>query len=231
MRSNGYGYGYDPYQRRKNNKRLILTVVFGFIVLAVIIGIVGAVSDSKPAVLSTSNGKGTAAAAGTSTVPWDYKVEEAKVGDLIGADMTIQPGNQLLANDDNYGTGDKIWVLSYMTADMKTQADGQNQVTLSSWAPLKSYRTAEAAQKDLEGLKVQVETDVDLVGVYKTEYQGKFRQFAIMSLPTGHTIKQPIAEDRYKSIKDKKQVKVVLEEVHDFGDYDLAMSKFRGWAD
>lgn len=230
MRSNGYGYGYDPYKRRKNNMRLMMAVIFGIIAIAVIAGIVSAVSDSKPSVLKSSNTSGAQSGEGSATVPWDYKVEEAKVGDLIGADMSIQPGNQLLANDDNYGTGDKIWVLSYMTAEMKTQADGQNQVTLSAWAPLKSYRTADAANKDLEGLKVQLETEVDLVGVYKTEYEGKFRHFALLTLPSGHTIKQPIAEDRYKSLKDKKQVKVVLEEVHDFGDYDLAMSKFRGWA-
>lgn len=222
---------YQPY-KRNNNMRLLGAVVIGIVVIAVIAGIVSAFSDSKPSVLHRTQPGSSSAAAGTSaTVPWDYKVEEAKVGDLIGADMTILPGNQLLPNDDNYATGDKIWVLSYMTAEMKTRSDGQNEVTLSAWAPLKSYRSADAASQDLAGLKVELKTDVELVGVYKTEYQGKTRQFALLTLPTGHTIKQPIAEDRYKSLKDKKQVKVMLEEVHDFGDYDLAMSKFRGWAD
>lgn len=218
--------------------RLIVAIVIGIAAVAVISAIVHAVSDSKPSVLHTGNtaSSGTAASSSSagdssSTVPWDYKVEEAKVGDLIGADMTILPGNQLLPNDDNYATGDKVWVLSYMTAEMKTRSDGQNDVTLSSWAPLKSYRSADAAAQDLAGLKVELKADVDLVGVYKTEYQGKYRQFAMLTLPTGHTIKQPIAEDRYNSLKDKKTVKVMLEEVHDFGDYDLAMSKFRGWAE
>jgi hypothetical protein len=224
---------YHPH-KRNNNMRFVVAAVIMIVGIAIIAVIVQAVSDSKPTVLRSSNtgsSSSAAAADNASTVPWDYKVEEAKVGDLIGADMTILPGNQLLPNDDNYATGDKIWVLSYMTAEMKTGADGQNAVTLSSWAPLKSYRSSDAAAQDLTGLKVELKTDVDLVGVYKTEYQGKYRQFALLSLPTGHTIKQPIAEDRYNSLKDKKQVKVILEEVHDFGDYDLAMSKFRGWAE
>jgi hypothetical protein len=211
--------------------RILMVLVIGLIILAVITGIAQAFSD-KPSVLKTSNNKAVSAAEmGSATVPWDYKVEEAKVGDLIGVDMTITPNNQLLPNDDNYATGDKIWVLSYMTAEMKTDADGQNNVTLSSWAPLKSYRSAAAAQEDLVGLKAEVKAQVDLVGVYKTEYQGKFRQFAVITLPTGHSIKQPVSEERYASLKDKKQVEVILEEVHDFGDYDLAMSKFRGWAE
>jgi hypothetical protein len=226
-------FQYPPQRRKNNGMRYLTVIIIGIVVLAVIAGIAQAVSDDKPSVLKASNSKkaASAAAAGSATVPWDYKVEEAKVGDLIGADMTITPNNQLLPNDDNYATGDKVWVLSYMTAEMKTNEDGQNDVTLSSWAPLKSFRTAEAAQADLAGLKVEVKADVDLVGVYKTEYQGKFRQFAVITLPTGHSIKQPIPEEKYQSFKDKKQVKVILEEVHDFGDYDMAMSKFRGWAE
>ena len=222
------------YEHRRPNrfKRMLVIVVAGLVILGIISAVSSAFSDKKPSVLSTKSKTATsAAAAGNSTVPWDYKVEEAKVGDLIGADMTITPNNQLLPNDDNYATGDKVWVLSYMTAQIKTKEDGQNDVTLSSWAPLKSFRTETAAKEDLAGLKVEVKTDVDLIGVYKTEYQGKFRQFAVITLPTGHSVKQPISEERYASLKDKKQANVVLEEVHDFGDYDLAMSKFRGWGE
>jgi len=218
--------------KRNNNGRLIVSVIVGIVVILIIAGIIQGISDSKPTVLNASNGGSTSvSSSGISTVPWDYRIEEAKVGDLVGADMTILPNNQLLPNDDNYATGDKVWVLSYMSAEMTAHADGQNEVKLSAWTPIKTFRSAEAAKEDLAGLKVEVKTEVDLVGVYKTEYQGKYRQFALLSLPTGHTIKQPIAEDRYNSMKDKKQVQVILEEVHDFGDYDLAMSKFRGWAD
>lgn len=232
MRRNSY---YSS--RRNNNGRLIVSVIIGTVFILIIAGIIQGISDSdsKPTVLNASNSGSasvstSASSSGTSTVPWDYRIEEAKVGDLVGADMTILPNNQLLPNDDNYATGDKVWVLSYMSAEMRAHADGQNEVKLSAWTPIKTFRSAEAAKEDLAGLKVEVKTEVDLVGVYKTEYQGKYRQFALLSLPTGHTIKQPIAEDRYNSLKDKKQVQVILEEVHDFGDYDLAMSKFRGWA-
>lgn len=228
------GYYQPPHrQRRSNGPRLLMAIVIGIIVVAVISGIAQAVSNNKVSVLSRSGSKSASAVAdaGSATVPWDYKIEEGRVVDLIGADMTISPNNQLLPNDSNYATGDKVWVLSYMTAEIKTGEDGQNAVTLSSWSPLKSFHSAEAAQQDLAGLKVELKADVDLVGVYKTEFEGKHRQFAVMTLPTGHSIKQPITEERYQDLKSKKQVKVILEEVHDFGDYDLAMSKFRGWAD
>jgi len=219
----------------RNQSRLILLIGIGIIVFAIMVGITNSLTKSKPTVLQRSSSTGTAqnvsSAGARTSVPWDYKVEEAKVGDLIGGDMTILPNNQLLPNDGNYGTGDKVWVLSYMTAEMAARPDGRNDVTLSAWKPIKSFRTQEAAKQDLASLKVEVKTDVDLIGVYKTEYQGAFRQFAMLTLPSGHTIKQPIQEDRYKSFKSKKQVKVVLEEVHDFSDYDQAMAKFRGWAE
>jgi hypothetical protein len=217
-------------RRKSGGWRPMKRMLMGALVLVLAGGMAaGCGQDSGKS--SSSNKAKSAAAAGSSTVPWDYKVEEAKVGDLVGSDMTISPNNQLLPNDDNYATGDKVWVLSYMTAEMKTAADGQNSVNLSQWAPLKSYRTADAAQTDLAGLKVQLKTEVDLVGVYKTDYQGKSRYFAVITLPTGNSVKQPIPEERYKSMKEQKTVKVMLEEVHDFGDYDLAMAKFRGWVD
>ncbi|RAU96545.1 hypothetical protein [Paenibacillus sp. YN15] len=215
-------------ERRKGG--YLRRVFAGALALVIAGGIAAGCGQQEPG-KSSAGAANSAAAAGSATVPWDYKVEEAKVGDLIGSDMTISPNNQLLPNDDNYATGDKVWVLSYMTAEMKTAADGQSSVDLSQWAPLKSYRTAEAAQTDLAGLKVQLKTEVDLVGVYKTDYQGKSRYFAVITLPTGNSVKQPIPEERYKSMKDQKTAKVMLEEVHDFGDYDLAMAKFRGWAD
>lgn len=57
------------------------------------------------------------------------------------------------------------------------------------------------------------------------------RHFAVIELPTGNRIKQPIDEKRYAAMEKKDRVDVVLEEVHDFADYDLAYAKFRGWAD
>lgn len=223
---------------RPNHNRLILLAGVGIIIIAVLVSI-GNSRKSKPSVLNTSNTQTGAPVSGTSavplashnTVPWDYKLEEAKVGDLIGGDMTILPENQLLPNDDNYATGDQVWILSYMYAEMDTKEGGRNDVSLSAWKPIKSFRTKEAAQKDIDNLKLQVTSDVDLVGVYKTEFEGKYRQFAILTLPSGHTIKQPVTEDRYNALKNKKQVKVQLEEVHDYSNYDLAMAKFRGWAD
>lgn len=220
---------------RRQHKRKLSPVFGGLICLILALSLTGC-KEAKPTAAAETAAKATnkpaaVGASEVSTVPWDYKLEEAKVGDLIGSDMTILPNNQLLPNDDNYATGDKIWVLSYMSADMQKRSDGKNDIHLSAWAPIKSYRSQDAAQKDLDNLKLQIRTEVSLIGVYKTEYQGKYREFALLTLPSGHTIKQPVTEERYNSLKDKKQVKVLLEEVHDFADYDLAMSKFRGWAD
>ncbi|GAV11774.1 signal peptide protein [Paenibacillus sp. chi10] len=167
----------------------------------------------------------------TATVPWDYKIESAKVGDIIGGDMTILPDNQLLPNDNNYATGDQVWTLKYMTANMLPINEKGNDINLSSWEPIKSYSSKEAAERDLKELKLNLKAEVELVGVYKTEYQGKLRQFAVITLPSGHTVKQPIDDVRYQKFKNKKKVNVMLEEVHDFVDYDLAMAKFRGWAE
>ena len=166
----------------------------------------------------------------SSRVPWDYRVVEGTVGDLIGSDMTILPDNHLLANDDNYATGDKVWTLQFMDAELTTEADGQTNIRLSSWSTLKSYKEESAANKDLSELKVAVTTDVDLIGVYKTEYQGNSRNFAVLELPTGNQIKQPIDDARYTSLEKAATVQVVIEEVHDYVDYDLAYAKFRGWA-
>ncbi|WP_243735126.1 hypothetical protein [Paenibacillus turpanensis] len=224
----------------KQNNRMtgFLFVGLGIVIILFMIG--NAFND-EPEVLdwqhqssswTTSSGSVQTSVSETRTsVPWDYKIEQAKVGDLIGADMVILPNNELLPNDQNYATGDNVWVLQHMTAEMLTDPNGRNDVTMSSWRPIKSYKSEAEAKSDLENLKLSLQTEVDLVGVYKTEFEGKFRHFAVIKLPTGHHIKQPIAEDRYTAMKDKKQVKVTLEEVHDYADYDLAMAKFRGWAE
>ncbi|UQZ34034.1 signal peptide protein [Paenibacillus sp. PK3_47] len=165
-----------------------------------------------------------------SRVPWDYRVVESTVGDLIGSDMTVLPDNELLPNDGNYATGDKIWTLQFMDAELITGADQKNEVRLSSWSTLKSYGDQQAAAEDLKNLKVSITTDVDLVGVYKTKYQDKTRNFAVLELPSGNRIKQPIDDKRYTALEKQKTASVVLEEVHDFADYDSAYAKFRGWA-
>ncbi|MFD1177575.1 signal peptide protein [Paenibacillus puldeungensis] len=166
----------------------------------------------------------------TARVPWDYKIVEATVGDLIGSDMTILPDNDMLPNDGNYATGDKIWVLQFMDAELTTDENKKNDIHLSSWTTLKSYPDQTSAQKGLADLKVSITTDVKLVGVYKTEYKGKTRNFAVLELPTGNRVKQPIDDARYKALEKQKTASVVLEEVHDFADYDQAFAKFRGWA-
>lgn len=165
-----------------------------------------------------------------SRVPWDYRVVESTVGDLIGSDMTVLPDNELLPNDGNYATGDTIWTLQFMDAELVTGADDRNEVRLSSWTTIKSYADEKTAAEDLTNLKVSVTTDVDLVGVYKTKYKDKTRNFAVLELPSGNRIKQPIDDQRYTALEKQKTASVVLEEVHDFADYDSAYAKFRGWA-
>lgn len=216
--------------------RLIKFIIFGLI-LFIALSFIGNLFDKDSNVLETSPGSsnsGTVSSeteANTNTLPWDYKVEEGTVGDLIGGDMTVLPDNLLLPNDENYATGDKIWTLQYMNAQMNVLDNGSNEVHLSSWKGIKSYSSLEEAETDLTDLKVQVQTEVDLVGVYKTEFEGEYRQFAIITLPTGHDIKQPIDEERYNSLKEEKTVEVYLEEIHSYTNYDMAMAKFRGWVE
>lgn len=163
-------------------------------------------------------------------MPWDYRVVEGTVGDLIGGDMTILPDNQLMANDDQYATGDKIWTLQHMSANMNENSQKKARITLSTWMPIKSYRNKETAETDLNRLKVSLKTKVDLVGVYETKLNGKTRQFAVLELPSGQQIKQPIDAKRYASLKPAKQAEIIMEEIHDYSNFDLAYSKFRGWA-
>ncbi|MCM3703634.1 hypothetical protein [Paenibacillus macerans] len=198
-------------------------------VIAVLAVLALSACGGQNSVLSTDTG-GAETSLTTSRVPWDYRLVEGTVGDLVGSDMTILPDNDLLPNDNNYATGDKIWVLQFMDAELTTDENQKNEVRLSSWTTLKSYPDQATAEKDLAELKVSVTTDVDLVGVYKTEYKGQTRNFAVLELPTGNRIKQPIDDARYTALKQAKTASVVLEEVHDFADYDLAYAKFRGWA-
>ena len=210
-------YSKPPWARR-----FLVTLL-----LAVSVVVLGACGNTS-SVFSTAAGSESALT--TARVPWDYKIVEATVGDLVGSDMTILPDNDLLPNDNNYATGDKIWILQFMDAELTTDENQKNEVRLSSWTTLKSYPDQASAEKDLAELKVAITTDVDLVGVYKTEYQGKTRNFAGLELPTGNRIKQPIDDARYAALEKAKTASVVLEEVHDFADYDLAFAKFRGWA-
>jgi hypothetical protein len=226
-----------------NVQRIVSTVLIGVLIVVVISAVAGSLGSKEkgrivtsmsnaPSAPTAASGVPAAAAQGepSKVVPWDYKVEQKKVGDLINGDMTLQPENELMPNDDNYATGDTVWVLSVMNAVMTTQAGGRNDVTLTAWKPLKTFRDRSAAEADLGKLKESVQTDVELVGVYKTELDGKFREFAVITLPSGQSVKQPIDEARYQDFKSKKQVKALLEIVHDFNDYDQAYPKFRGWA-
>ncbi|NGM82103.1 signal peptide protein [Paenibacillus sp. 7124] len=197
------------------------------LIIAAVLALAGC-SDNPGSVFSTDSS--ATSTSDVARVPWDYRVVEGTVGDLIGSDMTILPNNEMLPNDGNYATGDKIYTLQYMDAEITTDADQKNQVRLSSWSTIKSYKDLKSATDDLKNLKVSVTTDVDLIGVYKTKYKDKTRNFAVVELPSGNRIKQPIDDKRYTAMEKKKTVQVVLEEVHDFADYDLAYAKFRGWA-
>jgi hypothetical protein len=213
----------------------------GFVLIIGIIWAISSAFNKKPSVMNNTSAVSSANSASTintispnsasSEVPWDYQVQEAKVGDLLDGDMVLLPINERISNDQNFATGDTVWILSYMSASMKADSQGKNDVTLSQWKPIKTFKTKEDADKDLSELKTEIKTEVDLIGVYKTELNGKFRYFAVANLPTGQKVKQPIAEDRYISFKDKKQVQVILEEVHDYSNYDQSMAKFRGWAE
>ncbi|MBY0009229.1 signal peptide protein [Paenibacillus typhae] len=212
--------------RTAGRARARLAAMLGMLMMAVLL--LGACSSNEDSVFHTGTSAETTDS--VSRVPWDYRVVESTVGDLIGSDMTVLPDNELLPNDGNYATGDKIWTLQFMDAEMTTTADQKNEVRLSEWMTLKSYPDQKTAAEDLKNLKVSITTDVDLVGVYKTKYQEKTRNFAVLELPSGNRIKQPIDDERYKALEKAKTASVVLEEVHDFADYDSAYAKFRGWA-
>lgn len=204
----------------------------GFLMLALFaVVLLSACANDQRTVFHTDSDTATAEAGGdTNRIPWDYKIVKGTVGDLIGSDMTILPDNALLPNDGNYATGDSVWTMQFMSADMTTGASGHDEVELSAWTTIKSYPDEAKAKADLANLKISLQTTVPLVGVYKTEYQGKTRNFAVLTLPSGNQIKQPIDEDRYKTLKSLKKVPINVEEIHDYVDYDLAYAKFRGWA-
>ena len=83
------------------------------------------VFNKKPSVLTSAE----SASIQTGEVPWDYQVQQVKVGDLIDGDMVLLPNNDRISNDQNFATGDSILVLSYMQATMKVDDQGKNDVT------------------------------------------------------------------------------------------------------
>lgn len=208
------------------HKKLKRTAVMAALALSLAVGLVGCSSDTQSVFHTSSVEVDTSAV----TVPWDYRIVESEVGDIIGSDMTLLPDNTLLPNDNNYATGDKVWVLQFMDAEMVTDARQRNEIRLSAWRALKTYNTEAAAQEDIGKLKLELTTELDLIGVYKTEFKGETRNFAVVELPSGNRIKQPIDDAKYDELSKVKTVNVQLEEIHDFADYDLAYAKFRGWA-
>lgn len=210
-----------PERKAGRTGRVRALVLLPMLLLLLVLG-----ACSNSSVTSTNADEGP----GVNTVPWDYRIQEGTVGDLIGSDMTVLPDNEMLPNDANYATGQKVWTLQAMSAELTTDEQGRNDVQLSGWTTLKTYADEASAKTDLENLKVYVTTEVDVVGVYKTENNGETRNFAVVELPSGNRIKQPVDDSRYGKLKDVKTTDVVLEEVHDFADYDLAYAKFRGWA-
>ncbi|MEO3946260.1 signal peptide protein [Gorillibacterium sp. CAU 1737] len=213
---------------RKRRSRLSRTA-WGLAVLLLAAGLTACTSNTN-SVFHTVESEDTTSTADVESVPWDYRIVENTVGDLIGSDMTVLPDNEMLPNDDNYATGDKIWTLQYMDAQMSANEEQRTDIKLSAWNTIKSYKEKAKAEEDLNNLKVTVKTDVGVVGVYKTKYKEKTRNFAVLELPSGNRIKQPIDDARYKQLEKAKTAEVVLEQVHDFTDYDAAYAKFRGWA-
>lgn len=211
------------------NRLLKKTHRFGWLMLIVILMftlLLSACSLNQSSVFHTDS----EVSSNVSRVPWDYRIVASTVGDLIGSDITVLPDNELLPNDGNYATGDPIWTLQFMDAELITDSEERNDIRLSAWNTIKSYADEAAAMADLVNLKVSVTTDIDLIGVYKTEYEGNTRSFAVLELPSGNRIKQPIDDTRYSELEKQKTASVLLEEVHDFADYDSAYAKFRGWA-
>ncbi|CAM3431789.1 MULTISPECIES: hypothetical protein [Paenibacillus] len=216
-------------QAAPRRKRRFSLAAYGWMAASLmLLFVLSACSSSQTVFHTGSSGEESIS---TARVPWDYRIVEGTVGDLIGGDMTVLPDNELLPNDGNYATGDKIWTLQFMDAELTTDENQRNNIRLSSWQTIKSYKDEKSAQADLTNLKVIVKTDVELVGVYATTHKNETRRFAVIELPTGNRIKQPIDEKRYTAMEKEKTVDVVLEEVHDFADYDLAYAKFRGWAE
>jgi hypothetical protein len=210
------------------SRRPGLFKLLGSLLVVVMLATMVSACSNPDSVLSTKTATDTSVA--TARVPWDYRIQETTVADLVGSDMTIAPDNELLPNDGNYATGDKLWVLQFMDAELTTDENNKNDIHLSAWTSLKTYKDEASAKKNLAELKVSVTTEVKLIGVYKTSYRGKTRNFAVIELPTGNRVKQPIDDARYKKMEKQKNVSVVLEEVHDFADYDSTYAKFRGWA-
>lgn len=213
---------------RKAGRLGKLTVLAALVLLAGML--LGACESDQQSVFSSEADAVTNDAVANGAIPWDYRIVQGKVGDLVGSDMVILPDNTLLVNDNNYATGDDVWTLQYMTAEMTVSESGSDQIKLSSWNAIKSYKTEAGAKDDLAKLKVSLQTEVPLVGVYKTSYQGKTRDFAVITLPSGNQLKQPIDDKRYEKLKSLKNVMINMEEVHDYLDFDLAYAKFRGWA-
>src|SRR5690348_6519345 len=99
--------------------------------ILLIVWILSSMSGTRSGVFDRAADGSTSSSSNQNVVPWDYKVEEKTVGDLVNGDMTISPDNQLLPNDNNYATGDKVWTLSYMYANMSTDSGGRTNVSLS----------------------------------------------------------------------------------------------------
>jgi hypothetical protein len=208
----------------------------GLMLAALALGLAGCVDNTEQGKSADSKTASVAKQESDSqsdgqSVPWDYRLVSGTVGDLIGSDMTLLPDNVLLPNDNNYATGDKVWTLQFMSAELASDDEQRASVKLSGWDTLKSYKDESQAKQDLENLKVRVATEVGVVGVYKTAYRKETREFAVLELPSGNRVKQPIDDARYRKLEKAKTAKVVLEEIHDFDDYDAAYAKFRGWAD
>lgn len=117
----------------KSSTRLVKARIGALCMMLLTVLLLSACSSNQGSVFDSGTAETSDSVA---RVPWDYRVVESTVGDLIGSDMTVLPDNELLPNDENYATGDKIWTLQFMDAELITDADQRNEVRLSYGRPL-----------------------------------------------------------------------------------------------
>ncbi|MFD0588927.1 signal peptide protein [Paenibacillus sp. GCM10027627] len=164
-------------------------------------------------------------------VPYDYQVVQSKVDNIIGDEIFIMPEREFLLNDQKYAVGDKVWALQFKGAEVTSDSKERTRVWTTAWKTIKTYKDKKSAVADMDKLKLTITTEIDLVGLYKTTYKGETRHFAVVELPSGNRVKQLVDDARYERLSKGKTATVHLEEIHDYYDYDLVFSKFRGWAD
>ena len=73
-------------------------VVLAVMILSLMVLALSACSGNGSTVFHTGSEEVSSTSA---RVPWDYRIIEGTVGDLIGGDMTVLPDNESPPNDNN----------------------------------------------------------------------------------------------------------------------------------